>query len=456
MNRGQIERVLSQVSETKSVTIEKGVLSLAGEIFQSTFGSRPFMVVADENTYEAAGRFVDQTLSETHLRIEPFIFPGKPVLHAEFEHVLKLEESLRAHEAIPVAVGSGTLNDIAKLASFRCGRQYMVVATAASMDGYTAFGAAITKDGYKQTMTCPAPRAVLADTQILKNAPPAMTASGYADLLGKVTAGADWLVADALGIEPLHAQAWALIQNPLRDWTGSPAALRSGDESAFEKLMEGLVMSGLAIQLAQSSRPASGSEHLFSHLWEMEGLGQDLPVPLSHGYKVGVGSIAIAALYEQVLQNDLAHLARQEILENWLSRADVENTVRRAHTFPGLREAAVKESLAKYIDPGQLTERLNTIEAVWRVLRNKLSDQLLSAGQIRLNLLEAGCPIDPQEIGLNREAFKDTYYRARQIRRRYTVLDLAAETGILTGCVETLFGPSGFWKHLTQIDKGDQ
>src|SRR5206468_6411595 len=107
------------------------------------------------------------------------VFPGTPTLYADYENVLTLERKLRGTDAIPLVVGSGTLNDLTKLASYRVGRQYLCVGTAASMDGYTAFGAAITKDGFKQTIACPAPRALLADLNILVVAPSQMNATGY-------------------------------------------------------------------------------------------------------------------------------------------------------------------------------------------------------------------------------------------------------------------------------------
>src|SRR5215211_7821812 len=207
------------------------------------------------------------------------------------------------------------------------GRPYLGVATAASMDGYTAFGAAITRAGYKQTMTCPAPRALVADLEVLASAPAEMTAAGYGDLLGKVTAGADWLVADALGIEPVDPKVWDLVQGPLREAIGRPDDLAAGDRGALERLVEGLVMSGLAMQAHASSRPASGAEHQFSHLWEMEGLGHDRRPPLSHGFKVGLGSIAIAALYERILERDLTALDIEALRSAWRTPEEVEEAV---------------------------------------------------------------------------------------------------------------------------------
>src|SRR5262249_32716387 len=163
--------------------------------------------------------------------------------------------------------GSGTLNDITKLAAHRAGRPYMCVGTAASMDGYTSFGAAITKDGFKQTMTCPAPRALLADLDVLARAPSQMNATGYGDLPRDLPAmgpaGAAWLLAAGLEVEPIDRRAWALVQDSLRAWTARPDLLRAGDPQTIAYLFEGLIMAGVAMQISASSRPASGSEHRF-------------------------------------------------------------------------------------------------------------------------------------------------------------------------------------------------
>jgi glycerol-1-phosphate dehydrogenase [NAD(P)+] len=446
MNTERIEAALRTANDTADVVIGAGVLSSVDEMFSRNFGDQPAVVVADENTFKVAGNTVQQHFEATGRRtVDPYIFPGRPTLHAEYPHIEKLGESLRIHDAVPVAVGSGTLNDIVKRSSYECKRRYMTVGTAASMDGYTAFGAAITKDGYKQTMTCPAPRAVLADLNIMRKASPRMTSSGYADLLGKVTAGADWLIADALEVEKVNALVWSLVQGSLRQATGSPAELHAGDEQALDSLVEGLIMSGLAMQAAASSRPASGAEHQFSHLWEMEGLGYHDEPPLSHGFKVGLGSIAIAALYEQLLKRDLSSLDIEALTSAWPSWDEVEQAVRAAHKTPGLDEAAVVESRTKYIGPDRLAQRLALLRERWPELRERVKEQLMTADELREMLGAAGCPTHPSDIGLSQDDFKDTYQRARMIRRRYTVLDLATEAGILDECIDEMFAVGGFW-----------
>jgi glycerol-1-phosphate dehydrogenase [NAD(P)+] len=441
MDDALLQATLHDAIDTRQVVIGSSVLASAVEVFQQAFGDRAAIIIADENTFDVAGREVQRLFSAASLRpIEPFIFPGQPLLHADYEHVLTLDAALRQHTAIPVAVGSGTLNDLTKLAAHRCERPYLIVATAASMDGYTSFGAAITRDGFKHSMACPAPHAVIADLDILIDAPAEMTAWGYADLLGKVTAGADWIIADALGIEPLHARAWSVVQDSLRRWIGQPQLLQAGDRAALESLIEGLIFSGLAMQIARSSRPASGSEHQFGHLWEM----QNLPV-FSHGFKVGLGSIASAALYERLLDQDLSNLDVETIVQAWPTREQLEYIVRQSQPDSFIAENAVPQSLAKHLDPDRLRYRLSVVQERWPSLREGLSEQMFTAAQLRDLLRAAGCPTTPEEIGLDRAHLKASYAQARQIRSRYTVFDLAAESGCLARCVEVLFAPGGFW-----------
>lgn len=449
MDERRIREALRDATDTNEVVIGEGALDSVADVFGRNFDESEAVVVADENTLEVAGVAVRQKLERTGRGMtEPFVFPGRPALHADYRNVESLAVALREHRAIPVAVGSGTINDIVKRASHECERPYMTVATAASMDGYTSFGAAITKEGFKQTLECAAPRVVVADLAVLTKAPARMTSSGYGDLLAKVTAGADWLVADALEVEPLKAKEWSLVQGQLRQATGRPADLHAGDTRAMEALIEGLIMSGLAMQGASSSRPASGAEHQFSHLWEMEALGENPEhgePPLSHGFKVGVGTVSIAALYERVLVRDFSRLDREAAVRAWPSWEQVERRVRSALADSGVDDAAVAETRAKYIDSDELARRLELLGRRWSDLRERIREQLLAADQLRTQLQEAQCPTSPIEIGLRVDRFKSSYRRAQMIRRRYTILDLTNETGVLDDCVDELFADGGFW-----------
>lgn len=455
MDERRIREALREATDTRDVVIGAGALHSVAQVFARNFADSRAVVIADENTRAVAGEIVERELEASGVEvIEPFVFPGRPTLHADYEHVETLTQSLHAHRGIPVAVGSGTINDIAKRASHESERPYMTVATAASMDGYTSFGASITKDGFKQTLECAAPRAVVADLAVLMRAPAWMTSSGYGDLLAKITAGADWIVADALEVEAIKPKEWSLVQGPLREATGRPADLHAGDPQAMESLIEGLVMSGLAMQSASSSRPASGAEHQFSHLWEMEGLGQSPDhgePPLSHGFKVAVGTVAIAALYERVLARDFATLDRAAVLRAWPPWNEVERRVRAALGDAELGDAALAETRAKYADAAELAGRLELLAERWSDLRDRIRRHLIPADQAQEQLRDAQCPTDPAEIGLSVDRFKRTYRRAQMIRRRYTVLDFTNETASLDDSVEELFTGNGFWARRVRL-----
>ena len=442
-----ITRALADATDTKAITFEPGAVAKTGAVFAELFPGRAAIVVADERTMAIAGEAVEAALRGAGVEVrDAYIFPGDPELYAEYENVEIVRDFLATVDAVPVAVGAGTLNDIVKRASGELERPYLVVGTAASMDGYTAFGSSIALDGLKQTLSCPAPTGCVADTEIMAAAPQVMTASGYGDLLGKVPAGADWILADALGVEAVDPNVWRQVQGPLRHSLSRPTELAQGDLDAVADLAEGLLMSGLAMQAYQSSRPASGAEHQFSHLWEMEGHGVDVtPRRLSHGFKVGIGSVAVAALYELILQRDLTTLDVDAAVAAWPDKETLRQRVLDAHTDPQLQDQFVELTLAKWVTPEQLRERLELLKRVWPELVVKLREQLVPAATLQEQLRAVGAPAHPSDIDLDWDRFRQTYERCQMIRSRYTVLDLALETGLLAQLVDELFAPDGFW-----------
>jgi glycerol-1-phosphate dehydrogenase [NAD(P)+] len=186
--QGLIARALRVARDARFFAADQDIRHQTASIFSSLFGAQEAVIVADGNTYEAAGRDVEASFfRENQAQYQPFIFG--PHVYADDKCVQELEQALRPHPGVPVAVGSGTINDLTKLVSHRLKRPYMVVGTAASMDGYAAFGASILKDGSKETIDCPGPRAVLADLDVIGRAPVRMNASGYADLLASISTG---------------------------------------------------------------------------------------------------------------------------------------------------------------------------------------------------------------------------------------------------------------------------
>jgi glycerol-1-phosphate dehydrogenase [NAD(P)+] len=447
MTQDLIARGLAAASDTRVVEVGRGVLARSGGILRDglPFGARPALVVADERTWEAAGRAVTEALGGAGVEVaEPLVFPGHPVLYATLENSGAVQERLAATGALGVAVGSGTLNDLVKLASGNLGQSYGVVGTAASMDGYSGFGAPMSSEGVKATMPCPAPAVVVLDLDVVAAAPPSMVAAGYGDLSAKIPAGADWILADAAGMDPIDPFAWELVQSGVAEALSRPRELAAGDPEAYAGLVSGLVLSGLAMQVYRGTRPASGAEHYFSHLWELEHVGADQDPPLSHGHKVAIGTLAMSAFYERFLERDLATADVEAAVAAWPAWAQVEADIRTRFTG-ALADHAVEETRTKYVDADGLRERLRGFTGDWAGLRPRISDQLVPARTLQGMLREAGAPAVPADIGLTADDVRDTFARAMYYRSRYTVLDLAREVGWFDDLVAEVFSPGGLW-----------
>lgn len=442
----RLDKALKVVDTTRSVLIGNGVIGSIHQCLTDHFNGKPALIIADTNTFAAAGSKVfHQLKSSGYPLIEPFVFDNKE-LYGEIRYVEQLEKHLSGKDVLPVAVGSGTINDVTKLAAERCGLPYMVVATAGSMDGYTAFGASISYKGVKQTFNCKAPLAVIADLDVIALAPKEMNASGYADLIAKIPSGADWIIADALGIEPIDYIAWDLTQTHLRDMISNPAGIQTGDKDAIMGLMEGLVMTGLGMQASKTSRPASGAEHQFSHLWDNQHHKYNGIAP-SHGFKVGIGSLCSEALYELLLLKEIGDFDIDEnsIRTWWSDFNQIEADILNQFSDKDLAEQAIVQCKAKYIRAGDLFQRVQLLKSIWPELKRKLKIQLSGAKKMQNMLWSAGAPSIPEDIGIGRERLKLSYHQAQLIRQRYTILDLVLQTNSWKTCIDPLFEKGGFW-----------
>jgi glycerol-1-phosphate dehydrogenase [NAD(P)+] len=438
-----IERALKAALDTRFLAVESGVRHRAASIFSTMFGTRETIIIADGNTYQAAGRDVEAGfLRDNRPLRKPFIFG--PHIYANIECVQELVAVLGASNAIPVAVGSGTINDLTKLAAHQTNRPYMVVGTAASMDGYSAYGASITVAGSKDTIECPAPLAVLADLDVIALAPKEMNAWGYGDLMAKVVAGADWILADAAGVEPIDPPVWETVQGLLRSWIGSPDAIAASDPNALKHLLNGLVMSGFAMQSCLNSRPASGAEHQFSHLWDMQHHTFEGKVP-SHGFKVGIGVLASLALHEDLLRRDLHKLDIDAAVRNWPSINELEQNANKLFGAGALEKRAIEETRAKYVSGDALRIQLKRLKDNWTELRAKLIEQLIPFAELRDMLRRAGCPSEPMQIGISPARLRQSYQQCCYMRRRFTILDVMQRLGIFDTALQNIFGPEGHW-----------
>ena len=440
MAKEDIEKALERATDTKACVIGEGVIQDVPGLFRTHFpnAARAF-VVCDPRTRAAAGERVASMLSDAGLATGIHVIePGGATFHADYRYAGEVREAIRgfAGEAcggntVPVAVGSGVVNDLVKLAAGELGIPYMVCATAASVDGYSSFGASIrSPEGAKQTYSCPAPRVIVADLDVMRTAPAWMAASGFADLMAKVPAGADWILASELGASGWHDSAWHTVQDGLKEAISDPEGVAAMRTAPYTRFVEGLMLGGFAMQDMQSSRPASGAEHLFSHLLEMRDHTHNGDI-VPHGIQVGVFTLFMCRVYEKILAFDYSNLDVEACMRNWKPLEEQERIG--AGVFAGTRfpDLGVKSVRAKYAGADVVRKRLEDFKSRWPEIRERLKAQLVPSAEIERSLRIVGAPATPEEIGSTVEASLADAKKTVFMRDRYMALDFLALTGQL-------------------------
>lgn len=400
-----------------------------GALVRRFTGSNNVLVCADEAGFKAAGASVVASLEAAGLNVRKHILPVKVLPKASVEEAEPFRAALSAeHDLFPVSVGSGVINDLVKYAAFKTDRRYITVATAASMDGYTSAGAPLADRGFKVTIPTRAPIAMVADFDIISDAPAEMNGWGYGDLAGKIPAGGDWILADALGVEPIDDLAWSLVQDNLKGWLEGPEGICAGDRDSVARLFVGLTAVGFAMEAHGSSRPASGADHQIAHLWEMEDhthQGQKI----SHGAAVSVGCVASLALFDWLIAQDLGALDIDQIVAGAPALEARNISLRQAIPDPRIAQKAQVELAQKHATPDAHRARLATLKSKWPALRERLDSHLLRSDTMAQMLRRAGAPVHAAQIGITSYHLLATMRAAVFIRRRYTILDLLHDIG---------------------------
>ena len=278
--------------ETRAAVIEPGCL-FEFEKYLAEFGvTGKRCALYGENSYVAT--------ADRHPRAEQQIVLDPTGLHANEISTAEVLAKLEGDVEVIVAVGSGTIHDIARFCAHERGIRFVSCPTGASVDGFCSTVAAMTWYGFKKTLPAVAPEIVLADTEIIKNAPMELVRSGVGDIMAKYTALADWKMAHVLTNELLCEKIYSIMQRAVDTVMQSVPGIVRGEESAYADVTYALIMSGIAMQMMGNSRPASGAEHHISHMIEMEPEAFPVKFPAMHGEKTGVGSLIAVREYKRL------------------------------------------------------------------------------------------------------------------------------------------------------------
>jgi len=405
--------------------IGKGVVSQLPSLIKKYGASRPFLL-ADVNTFSAGGKAVCALLEEAGIEWSSYIFPQstpEPDEKAVGAAIMHFDDKCD----LVIGIGSGVINDIGKILSRIRGCRYIIVATAPSMDGYASATSSMSMDGLKVSLPSRCADAIIGDTDILKTAPDIMLRSGLGDMLAKYVSIAEWRIAHIITGEYYCEQVAGLIRDAVKKCVDNAPGLLRREDNALSAVFEGLVIGGIAMAYAGVSRPASGVEHYFSHVWDMRGLEFGTPVDL-HGIQCAIGTRLAVRLYEAI----------KTLEPDWVAASaapkafDLECWNKTLRTFFGSgAEAMIAQERkdGKY-DPAKHPDRLRRIQENWPQILNILEEELPSTEELDRLMTSVGLPLDPEYLGIDRNALHLTFQATRDIRDKYVLSRLAWDLGI--------------------------
>jgi len=387
------------------VRIGRGVIAHVNEL---CCDYNKIMLVSDANTYGVCGEEVASILKDKVI-VNHILAPNPDIVVPNEEKINELENALTKDVDLIIGVGSGVINDLCKYVSFRQNLPYYIVATAPSMDGYASAGAALILEGMKVTPGARPPKAIIADSRIMKDAPIDMIKSGYGDIIGKFSCLNDWKLSSEINGEYFCEEIYNLTYDMLTDTKDIGAKLMARDEDAVITLMEALVGVGIAMAYCGTSRPASGSEHHLSHYFEITGILRNEPYFL-HGIDVAFSAVYTQKLREELLTIDVPGKIYRMVPENY--------------------EAKIKEIYTKIADGViELQNRLGWYnEDKSEVYRNKWQEikrilsEVPSSRELMSYLETVDLDIKEFTSMYREEKIREALFFAKDLKDRYSVL----------------------------------
>ena len=333
-----------------------------------------------------------------------------------------------------VAVGSGTITDIAKQAVARPdGPPLVVVQTAASVNAFSDDMAVVLQSGVKRTVPSRWPNALLIDLEVLASAPPAMNLAGYGDLLAAWTAPADWRLAALAGMDDTyHPAPVRLLRAPAERLLRDAPLVAAGTAAGLESLAGALTLSGIALGIARTTAPLSGTEHLISHLLDLRLKLAHRPVAL-HGAQVGLATVLASALWSHVLDDvDSGILAAAQPPSDESVAADVQRAFGEADPSGAVAAECTRDCLAKL---ARWCDRGAALAGGWEAHRAELLGTIRPAEELADALRAAGAVSSFAELDppLGIEDVRWALERLPLMRNRFTVADVLYYAGRWNG-----------------------
>lgn len=413
--------------------VESGAINRIPE-FVKKFNAKKVFVIADINTYPIGGNKIVDILEANGIPTAKHVFPDKRLepnenaigsLLLHFDHKCDMI----------VAFGSGVINDLGKLLAFHTNKPYIIVASAAYMDGYASANSSMARDGVKVTVTSKSPDVIIGDTDVLCGAPIHMAKGGLGDMLAKYIAICEWRIANVINGEYYCEEIAAFTRSSLKKCVDGAQGLLVRDQNSMANLFAGLIGCGTTMDYAGCSRPAAGTEHYYSHIWDMRGLEFGTPTA-PHGVQCAIGTLYTIKGYEllkKIVPNREKALAYAKSFDFDAWSAEMTEFLGK-----GAEAMIALESKEKKYDVEKHAARLESIIAHWDEIIQIIEDELPSSEDFEALLASIEAPKSVKDIGLSEDILPMTLKCTKDIRDKYILPRLLWDLGVLDEVAEQI------------------
>ena len=416
----------AHINPIGEILVGSGVIKELGAVLSKMGIKKPF-VLSDINTYRAAGEYVCRVLMESGIAYKSYVLDEEmpePDEKTVGSAVMNYDPSCDA----VIAVGSGVINDTGKILAATGNKPYIIVGTAPSMDGYASATSSMTRGGLKISLPSKSADVIVGDLDILKNAPMHMLVSGLGDMLAKYISICEWRIANLITGEYYCEEIAGLVRTALKKCVDNAKGLLERNEEAVKAVFEGLVIGGIAMTYAGVSRPASGVEHYFSHVWDMRGVEFGEKVEL-HGIQCAVGTLLAAKYYEKlkaVKPDKEKALAYATAFDYGAYSAQLTEFLGK-----GARSMIELEKTEGKYDLDRHAKRIDIIIANWDRILKIIDEEIPASSELDELFSLIGAPKTVREIGIDPSTVPFTFKATKDIRDKYVLSRLCWDLGII-------------------------
>ncbi len=379
-------------------------------------------VVSDPNTHDAIGHRIFKALKTGGLDVQEYVWKTPQCSDVGVEQIRNATSDFE----VSIAVGSGTVSDTVKYASYLDEKPYSVFPTS-PMTAYTTATASVSFDRFKKSITCRGAKGIFFDLSVLANCPPKLIAAAFADVICRTTAQVDWLMSHLLLDTSYTETPYTLLAYDERPMIDNASRIASGDVDALAMLTRISALMGLGTRFSDTTHSGSMAEHQISHYIDMFA-GQKHPGS-SHGEQVGVATITMSTMQNMILNSDSPPLMKPtQIPERELLDRFGEE----------MGSNMIRESRMKALSQSKADELNARFENEWPALSKRLQEVMLPFEQLKAAMQNAGCTLTATELGLEAEFYRDAVTYARYIRNRFSMLDIVDDSTGLDNFVNNM------------------